>query len=72
MKKDHDKMVPVSVRLTPFQKEWLEVHEQLTGNKVSNVIRTLVDFYIELDAQEEKWYEIRKIGLRNGEIFCRW
>lgn len=52
MKKDHDKMVPVSVRLTPFQKEWLEVHEQLTGNKVSNVIRTLVDFYIQLDAEE--------------------
>lgn len=51
-KSNKEKMCVLSIRIPEFQKEWLQVHEEVSGNKIPEVIRTLIDYYISLDATQ--------------------
>jgi hypothetical protein len=51
-KKSKEKMAVLSIRIPVFQKEWLEVHQEISGNKIPDVLRTLIDYYITLDATQ--------------------
>lgn len=52
MKKE--KLIQLMVRIRPDQKEWLKVHQMVTGNCPAEIIRLLLDFYMALDAEESK------------------
>lgn len=59
MNSTKDKMVVLSLRIPEFQMEWLKVHKEISGNKIPDVIRALIDLYIALDATGETTNDYR-------------
>lgn len=52
--KPKNEMVTLSVKIPIYQKAYLEAHEEASGNKKGDIIRLLIDYYIEVDPREAK------------------
>ena len=46
-KDELEKMVVLTVRVPAYQKQYLEQFCELTDQKIPNIIRELIDFFIE-------------------------
>lgn len=47
-RRDNLEYAVMSVKVPVYQKEYLRVHCELSGNKLSEIIRALIDYYIEV------------------------
>ena len=48
-----EKMVVISLRVPSYQKDYLEDHRLLSGNKPADIIRLLLDYYITLGDEDD-------------------